>query len=201
MLILTRNWKFVLGLSGFLSPQNTREILLTHMTVSVVNFSCALANFEKAKQVAFMKFKLGGGHSGNLQIFACRLGRHGKVFLTVPSQSSTDEQKFIQKGEAPGTESLFDIDPQDLVFFVGGVPPDVKVMSITTFLQYKEIFLSFRNLTCDCFFVTNQLPPPLILAPFVGCIELSSINNDVISLYNFKQTHKINVTTSPPCPR
>uniref|UniRef100_A0AAX7USZ6 Laminin subunit alpha 4 n=1 Tax=Astatotilapia calliptera TaxID=8154 RepID=A0AAX7USZ6_ASTCA len=100
-----------------------------------------------------------------------RLGRHGKVFLTVPSQSSTDEQKFIQKGEAPGTESLFDIDPQDLVFFVGGVPPDVK------------------------------LPPPLILAPFVGCIELSSMNNDVISLYNFKQTHKINVTTSPPCPR
>uniref|UniRef100_A0A669EP16 Laminin subunit alpha 4 n=1 Tax=Oreochromis niloticus TaxID=8128 RepID=A0A669EP16_ORENI len=100
-----------------------------------------------------------------------RLGRHGKVFLTVPSQSSTDEQKFIQKGEAPGTESLFDIDPQDLVFFVGGVPPDVK------------------------------LPPPLDLAPFVGCIELSSLNNDVISLYNFKQTHKINLTTSPPCPR
>nr|XP_019947151.1 PREDICTED: laminin subunit alpha-4 [Paralichthys olivaceus] len=100
-----------------------------------------------------------------------RLGRHGKVFLTVPSQSSTDEQKFIQKGEAPGTDSLFDIDPKDIVFFVGGVPPDVR------------------------------LPPPLSLAPFVGCIELASLNNDVISLYNFKETHKIDVSTSSPCPR
>ncbi|CAN9507589.1 unnamed protein product [Ophioblennius macclurei] len=100
-----------------------------------------------------------------------RLGRHGKVFLTIPSQTSTDEQKFIQKGEAPGTDSLFDIDPKDMVFFVGGVPRGVK------------------------------LPPPLSLAPFVGCIELASLNNDVISLYNFKETHKINVVTSPPCPR
>ncbi|XP_069017816.1 LOW QUALITY PROTEIN: laminin subunit alpha-4 [Embiotoca jacksoni] len=100
-----------------------------------------------------------------------RLGRHGKVFLTIPSQTYTDEQKFIQKGEAPGTDSLFDIDPDDIVFFVGGVPPDVK------------------------------LPPPLSLAPFVGCIELASLNNDVISLYNFKETHKIDVLTSPPCPR
>ncbi|XP_070705268.1 laminin subunit alpha-4 [Pempheris klunzingeri] len=100
-----------------------------------------------------------------------RLGRHGKVFLTIPSQSSTDEQKFIQKGEAPGTDSLFDIDPKDVVFFVGGVPPDVR------------------------------LPPPLSLAPFVGCIELGSLNNDVISLYNFKETHKMDVITSSPCPR
>ncbi|XP_031717419.1 laminin subunit alpha-4 [Anarrhichthys ocellatus] len=100
-----------------------------------------------------------------------RLGRHGKVFLTIPSQSSTDEQKFIQKGEAPGTDSLFDIDPKDIVFFVGGVPADVR------------------------------LPPPLSLAPFVGCIELGSLNNDVISLYNFKETHKMDVVTSAPCSR
>ncbi|XP_041831758.1 laminin subunit alpha-4 isoform X2 [Melanotaenia boesemani] len=100
-----------------------------------------------------------------------RLGRHGKVFLTIPSQSSTDEQKFIQKGEALGTDSLFDIDPKDIVFFVGGVPPGIK------------------------------LPPPLSLAPFVGCIELASLNNDIISLYNFKETHRINMAASPPCPR
>ncbi|TNM94625.1 hypothetical protein fugu_017384 [Takifugu bimaculatus] len=100
-----------------------------------------------------------------------RLGRHGKVFLTIPSQSSTDEQKFIQKGEAPGTDSLFDLDPEDVVFFVGGVPPDMK------------------------------LPPPLSLAPFVGCVELSSFNTDIISLYNFKETHKMDMATSTPCPR
>ncbi|XP_034068297.1 laminin subunit alpha-4 [Gymnodraco acuticeps] len=100
-----------------------------------------------------------------------RLGRHGKVFLTIPSQSSTDEQKFIQKGEAPGADSLFDIDPKDIVFFVGGVPSDIR------------------------------LPPLLSLAPFVGCIELGSLNNDVISLYNFKDTHKMDLITSTPCPR
>uniref|UniRef100_A0A674D451 Laminin subunit alpha-4-like n=1 Tax=Salmo trutta TaxID=8032 RepID=A0A674D451_SALTR len=100
-----------------------------------------------------------------------RLGRHGKVFLTVPSQTSTDEQKFIQKGEAFGTDSLFNLDPEDTVFFVGGVPADVR------------------------------LPPALSLAPFVGCIELASLNNDVISLYNFKQTHKMDVVASTPCPR
>nr|XP_061806832.1 laminin subunit alpha-4-like [Nerophis lumbriciformis] len=100
-----------------------------------------------------------------------RLGRHGKVYLIIPSQRSTDEQKFIQKGEAPGTDSLFDIDPKDMVFFVGGVPPDVT------------------------------LPPPLTLAPFVGCIELASLNNDVISLYNFKNTHKMDVVESTPCSR
>lgn len=64
-----------------------------------------------------------------------RLGRHGKVFLTIPSQSSTDEQKFIQKGEAPGADSLFDFDPKDIVFFVGGVPPDVKVVSLRSFYK------------------------------------------------------------------
>ncbi|XP_071755332.2 laminin subunit alpha-4 [Centroberyx gerrardi] len=100
-----------------------------------------------------------------------RLGRHGKVFLTIPSQSSTDEQKFIQKGAAVGTDSLFDIDPKDIVFFIGGVPADVR------------------------------LPPLLSLAPFVGCIELASLNNDVISLYNFKETHKMDVVASTPCPR
>ncbi|XP_013886384.1 laminin subunit alpha-4 [Austrofundulus limnaeus] len=100
-----------------------------------------------------------------------RLGRHGKILLTIPSQGSTDEQKFIHKGEAPKSNSLFDIDPKTFVFFVGGVPPDVK------------------------------LPPPLSLAPFVGCIELSSLNNGIISLYSFKQTHKMDVVSSPPCPR
>ncbi|TRY84489.1 hypothetical protein DNTS_035836, partial [Danionella cerebrum] len=100
-----------------------------------------------------------------------RLGRHGKVFLTVPSQDAKAEQKFIQKGEADGTDSLFDLDPKEQVFVVGGVPPDVK------------------------------LPPALSLAPFVGCIELETLNSDVISLYNFKQLHNMNVQTSIPCPR
>lgn len=80
---------------------------------------------------------------------AYRLGRHGKVFLTIPSQSSTDEQKFIQKGEAPGSDSLFDVDPKDIVFFVGGVPPDVKVMHFTKLLITNEYlqYMQFSHLS------------------------------------------------------
>ncbi|XP_058248268.1 laminin subunit alpha-4 isoform X2 [Hemibagrus wyckioides] len=100
-----------------------------------------------------------------------RLGRHGKVYLTVPSQEAVAEQKFIQKGEWDGTESLFHLDPRDTVFIIGGAPPDIK------------------------------LPPALSLAPFVGCIELASLNNDVISLYNFKKLHEMDVEVSKPCPR
>ncbi|XP_023665992.1 laminin subunit alpha-4 [Paramormyrops kingsleyae] len=100
-----------------------------------------------------------------------RLGRHGKVFLTVPSQSNTAEQKFIQKGEAHSTDSLLDLDANNTVFYLGGVPTDVR------------------------------LPPKLNLPPFVGCIELASLNNDVISLYHFKQTHNMDIVATPPCPR
>lgn len=70
-------------------------------------------------------------------LLAFRLGRHGKVFLTIPSQSSTDEQKFIQKGEAPGSDSLFDLDPSDTVFFVGGVPAHITV-TLPTFLRSNK---------------------------------------------------------------
>ncbi|XP_015210435.2 laminin subunit alpha-4 [Lepisosteus oculatus] len=101
-----------------------------------------------------------------------RLGRHGKVFFTVPSTvRSTAEQKFIQKGEAPGVESLFDLDPDNTVLFVGGVPPDFR------------------------------LPSSLNLPAFVGCIELGTMNNEVVSLYHFKQTHNVDTTATPPCPR
>ncbi|XP_062857822.1 laminin subunit alpha-4 isoform X2 [Trichomycterus rosablanca] len=100
-----------------------------------------------------------------------RLGRHGKVYLTIPSQGSVAEQKFINKGESEGTDSLLHLSPKDTVFIVGGAPPGVK------------------------------LPPALSLAQFVGCVELATINNDVISLYNFKKLHDMNVVASNPCPR
>lgn len=59
-----------------------------------------------------------------------RIGKHGKVFLTVPSLSSTAEEKFIKKGEVPGDDSLLDLEPKNTVFYVGGVPPDFKVTKV-----------------------------------------------------------------------
>lgn len=139
--------------------------------------------------------------------FPSRLGRHGKVFLTIPSQSSTDEQKFIQKGEAPGTDSLFDLDPEAMVFYVGGFPTGFRVTAVSFKynVTYMDI-LDFSSVSFISFFVNfsfcgHQLPPPLSLAPFVGCIELGSLNNDIISLYNFREINNMDVGVSTPCPR
>ncbi|NXW71655.1 LAMA4 protein, partial [Hirundo rustica] len=100
-----------------------------------------------------------------------RIGRHGKMFLTVPSLSSTAEEKFIKKGEVLGPGSLLNLEPENAVFYVGGVPPGFK------------------------------LPPSLNLPGFIGCLELATLNDDVISLYNFRHVYNIDTTTSPPCAR
>lgn len=100
-----------------------------------------------------------------------RVGKHGKVFLTVPSLSSTAEEKFIKKGQFTEDDSLLDLDPEDTVFYVGGVPSEFK------------------------------LPSSLNLPGFTGCIELATLNNDVISLYNFKHIYQMDPTKSVPCAR
>ncbi|XP_030874033.1 laminin subunit alpha-4 [Leptonychotes weddellii] len=100
-----------------------------------------------------------------------RVGKHGKVFLTVPSLSSTAEEKFIKKGEFAGDDSLLDLDPEDTVFYVGGVPSNFK------------------------------LPASLNLPGFVGCLELATLNSDVISLYNFKHIYNMDPSKSVPCAR
>ncbi|XP_058513125.1 laminin subunit alpha-4 isoform X2 [Ochotona princeps] len=98
-----------------------------------------------------------------------RVGKHGKVFLTVPSLSSTAEEKFIKKGA--GDDSLLDLNPEDTVFYVGGVPSNFK------------------------------LPASLNLPGFSGCLELATLNNDVISLYNFKHIYNMDPAKSTPCAR
>ncbi|NWZ24573.1 LAMA4 protein, partial [Asarcornis scutulata] len=100
-----------------------------------------------------------------------RIGRHGKILLTVPSLSSTAEEKFIKTGETLGPGSLLNLEPENTVFYVGGVPSDFK------------------------------LPPSLDLPGFIGCLELATLNDDVISLYNFRNVYNIDTTTSPPCAR
>ncbi|NXG64721.1 LAMA4 protein, partial [Hemiprocne comata] len=100
-----------------------------------------------------------------------RIGRHGKMFLTVPSLSSTAEEKFIKKGEVLGPSSLLNLEPENAVFYVGGVPADF------------------------------QLPPSLNLPGFIGCLELATLNDEVISLYNFRHIYNMDTTRSPPCAR
>ncbi|XP_068933119.1 laminin subunit alpha-4 isoform X1 [Petaurus breviceps papuanus] len=100
-----------------------------------------------------------------------RVGKHGKVFLTVPSLTSTAEEKFIKKGEVSGDDSLLDLQPEDTVFYVGGVPPNFK------------------------------LPASLNLPGFIGYLELATLNNEVISLYNFRHIYNMDPSKSIPSAR
>ncbi|XP_062987370.1 laminin subunit alpha-3 [Elgaria multicarinata webbii] len=67
--------------------------------------------------------------------------------------------------------NLLNLDPEDVVFYVGGYPPDFKPPSTIDYPHYE------------------------------GCIELDSLNERVISLYNFKRTFNLNTTEVQPCRR
>ncbi|XP_045881270.1 laminin subunit alpha-3 isoform X2 [Meles meles] len=69
------------------------------------------------------------------------------------------------------SHTLLNLDPENVVFYVGGYPPD---------------------------FI---LPARLSFPPYKGCIELDDLNENVLSLYNFKQTFNLNTTEVEPCRR
>ncbi|KFM11849.1 Laminin subunit alpha-3, partial [Aptenodytes forsteri] len=80
-------------------------------------------------------------------------------------------------GESPltassgGSDTLLNLDPSTVVFYVGGYPPD------------------FRP------------PRKLDYPHYEGCIELDNLNEHIISLYNFKRTFNLNTTEVQPCRR
>ncbi|XP_035865899.1 laminin subunit alpha-5 isoform X3 [Phyllostomus discolor] len=95
--------------------------------------------------------------------------------LQFGHMSVTVENRVIQetKGDtvAPGDEGLLSLQPDDFVFYVGGYPS------------------SFTP------------PEPLRLPGYKGCIEVGTLNEQVISLYNFEQTFRLSTAVDKPCPR
>ncbi|XP_030589628.1 laminin subunit alpha-5 isoform X2 [Archocentrus centrarchus] len=73
--------------------------------------------------------------------------------------------------EAKGDQGLLNLLTDDTVFYVGGYPNAFKP------------------------------PGPLALPNFEGCIELESLNEEVISLYNFENIFSLNTTVDKPCVR
>ncbi|XP_032815544.2 laminin subunit alpha-5 [Petromyzon marinus] len=94
-----------------------------------------------------------------------RIKQHGKLRVTEKQYTST------ATGSLSGDFSLLHLDPEDTVFYVGGVPPGF------------------------------QLPPSLRYPNFIGCIELATINDNAVSLYNFERLINMNTTLSYPCGR
>lgn len=46
-----------------------------------------------------------------------------------------------------------------------------------------------------------QPPAPLALPYFKGCIEFDTLNEEVLSLYNFENIFNLNTTVDKPCGR
>ncbi|XP_070700517.1 laminin subunit alpha-3-like [Pempheris klunzingeri] len=98
-----------------------------------------------------------------------RVYQDAEMFLIKDITSSTPSAP-IQTGIQPETHmNLLDLSPSDIVFYVGGYPDNFP------------------------------LPPSLNYPKYKGCIEFSSFNDKVISLYNFQKAEKINMET--PCKR
>ncbi|XP_066575649.1 laminin subunit alpha-3 isoform X1 [Amia ocellicauda] len=89
-------------------------------------------------------------------------------FIPLATSSSPDPQE-IQENKGVYTNYLLNLQPNDVVFYVGGYPDDFTP------------------------------PQPINFGKYRGCIELTSMNERNISLYNFKDA--VNVNREPPCKR
>ncbi|KAM8862639.1 laminin subunit alpha-5 isoform 2-T2 [Spinachia spinachia] len=86
------------------------------------------------------------------------------------SSEASDGDQMVTKAyvEAVGDQGLLNLLTDDTVFFVGGYPS------------------SFNP------------PTPLALPYFKGCIELDTLNEEVLSLYNFENIFQLNTTAEKP---
>ncbi|XP_069573485.1 laminin subunit alpha-5 [Brachyistius frenatus] len=92
--------------------------------------------------------------------------------MSMSSEATEGDQRITKAYvEAKGDQGLLNLLIDDTVFFVGGYPSTFKP------------------------------PAPLALPNFKGCVELDSLNEAVLSLYNFGNIFKLNTTEEKPCGR
>ncbi|XP_013928101.1 PREDICTED: laminin subunit alpha-5-like [Thamnophis sirtalis] len=124
-------------------------------------------------------YKLGGNETTHLmvdeeigeQFAAVSINR----ILQYGHMSVTVEKQTLHetKGDsvAKGEHGLFNFKPHNTIFYVGGYPS------------------SFTP------------PPPLRYPNYRGCIEMDSLNEEVMSLYNFQRTFHLDTVAERPCTR
>ncbi|XP_073926279.1 laminin subunit alpha-3 isoform X3 [Castor canadensis] len=100
-----------------------------------------------------------------------RIYQFARLNYTKEATSSKPQKPQFHDMESGNSNTLLDLDPENVVFYVGGYPPDFK------------------------------LPNRLKFPPYKGCIELDDLNENVLSLYNFKTTFNLNTTEVEPCRR
>uniref|UniRef100_A0A8C0F1H4 Laminin subunit alpha-5 n=1 Tax=Bubo bubo TaxID=30461 RepID=A0A8C0F1H4_BUBBB len=97
-----------------------------------------------------------------------RILQYGHMSVIVERQTVHET-----KGDsvAKGEQGLLNLDPRNVVFYVGGYP-------------------------------SSFTPPPTLRYPnYRGCLELDTLNEEVVSLYNFQHTFQLDTTAEKPCAR
>ncbi|XP_014426018.2 laminin subunit alpha-3 isoform X2 [Pelodiscus sinensis] len=84
--------------------------------------------------------------------------------------AATSDKKTFHSNSG-SSHTLLNLNPDSVVFYVGGYPPDFRPPSALDYPRYQ------------------------------GCIELDNLNENVISLYNFKRTFNLDTTEVKPCSR
>uniref|UniRef100_A0A8C3XYK3 Laminin subunit alpha 3 n=1 Tax=Catharus ustulatus TaxID=91951 RepID=A0A8C3XYK3_CATUS len=100
-----------------------------------------------------------------------RIYQYAKLKYIKAATSTSPDYESPRSASSGDSDMLLNLDPSSVVFYVGGYPPD---------------FTPPRNLNYP---------------RYEGCIELHSLNERIISLYNFKRTFNLNTTEVKPCRR
>uniref|UniRef100_A0A8C2VMN0 Laminin, alpha 3 n=1 Tax=Chinchilla lanigera TaxID=34839 RepID=A0A8C2VMN0_CHILA len=93
-----------------------------------------------------------------------RIYQFARLNYTKEATSARPKAPQFHDMDSGSSNTLLNLDPENVVFYVGGYPPDF------------------------------QLPSRLRFPPYKGCIELDDLNENVVSLYNFKKTFNLNTT-------
>ncbi|KAM8949434.1 laminin subunit alpha-3 isoform 2-T2 [Lycaon pictus] len=100
-----------------------------------------------------------------------RIYQFASLNYTKKATSSKPGSSQFHEMDSGNSHTLLNLDPENTVFYVGGYPSDFT------------------------------LPARLRFPPYKGCIELDDLNENVLSLYNFKKTFNLNTTEVEPCRR
>lgn len=120
------------------------------------------------------------------------------------SYFTDDETETERLNNLPKIRQLENSEARASVFRVYMLTPKLywwlKAIELNCFLVNLIIVLCSISENFLLFFFF-QPPSRLQFPPYKGCIELDDLNENVLSLYNFKKTFNLNTTEVEPCRR